>query len=195
MMRTLTAMMLSLSALILSSASMTPAFATTLPQAPLDVGLPSTLYENRDAAVTFETFDSLRGGVPFDVYVIRIPPRQPVLRYLSSTGIWTLVPTPWLRYPNVTTSTSQVATWREDGPAGFVTLLVVFVRAGASPSDRGAWLFRPVLGRVSVRPAAAAGGRVFAGALGVVTVATCALVLLGAPRRLAMVGVRRPASG
>src|SRR5438876_8172237 len=164
-----------------------PAVAATLPEAPLNVGVPSTLHEGRDAAVTFEASDLPRGGVPFDVYVIRIPSRQPVLRYLSSTGMWTREPTPWQRHRSVATPTSQIASWREDGPAGFITLLVVFVRPGASPGDRNEWLFRPVIGRVSVRPAAAAGRGVFAGVLGLVTLATCALVL--------QVRVRRPEKG
>ncbi len=176
-------------------AAMTPALAASLPEAPLNVAVPATLHEGRDAAVTFEASDSVRGGVPFDVYVIRIPSRQPVLRYLSSTGIWTLEPTPWLRHRSATAPTSQLGTWREDGPAGFVTLLVVFVRAGASPGDRSEWLFRPVLGRVSVRPAATAGSGLFASALGVVTVATCALVLVGVPAGFATARVRRPANG
>jgi len=164
-----------------------PALAATLPEAPLSVAVPSTLHEGRDAAVTFEASDSPRGGVPFDVYVIRIPSRQPVLRYLSSTGMWTLEPTPWQRHRSVATPTSQIASWHEDGPGGFITLLVVFVRPGASPGDRNEWLFRPVIGRVSVRPAAAAGLGVFAGVLGLVTLATCALVL--------QVRVRRPENG
>lgn len=186
--------MRSLVALVLTLVAATPALATTLPEAPLSVAIPSTLHEGRDAAVTLEAHDSLRGGLPFDVYVIRIPSRQPVLRYLSSTGIWTLEPTPWLRHRSVTAPTSQVATWREHGPAGFVTLLVVFVSAGASPSDRSEWLFQPVLGRVSVRPAAIAGASVFAGALGLVTVATCALVVVGVPRRPEKARVRPPAN-
>src|SRR5262249_30068320 len=172
---------LTLVATIVVLAAMTPARAASLPEAPLSVAVPTTLHEGRDATVTFEASDSLRGGDPFDVYVIRIPSRQPVRRYLSSTGIWTLEPTPWLRHPSATAPTSQLATWREDGPAGFVTLLVVFVRAGASPSDRSEWLFRPVLGRVSVRPAATTGSGLFASALGVLTLATCALVLFGVP--------------
>jgi len=176
---------LALAASVLAAAP--PAVAATLPEAPLDVGLPSTLHEGRDAAVTFEASDSPRGGVPFDVYVIRIPSRQPVLRYLSSTGMWTLEPTPWQRHRSVATPTSQIASWHEDGPGGFITLLVVFVRPGASPGDRNEWLFRPVIGRVSVRPAAAAGRGVFAGVLGLVTLATCALVL--------QVRVRRPENG
>ncbi len=178
---------------MLTLVASTPALATTLPEAPLSITIPSTLHEGRDAAVTLEAHDSARGGVPFDVYVIRIPSRQPVLRYLTSTGIWTLEPTPWQRHRSVTAPTSQVATWREDGPAGFVTLLVVFVRAGASPGDRGEWVSRPVLGRVSVRPAATAGGGIFAGALGLVTLATCALVVLGLPRRPESARLRPPA--
>jgi len=176
-------------------AAMTPALAGSLPEAPLSVAVPTTLHEGHDATVTFEASDSLRGGVPFDVYVIRIPSRQPVRRYLSSTGIWTLEPTPWLRYRSATTPTSQPATWREEGPAGFITLVVVFVRAGGSPGDRSEWLFRPVLGRVSVRPAATTGSGLFASALGVVTLATCALVLFGMPAGFATARVRRPASG
>ena len=163
----------------------TPALATTLPEAPLSVAMPSTVTEGRDVAVTLEPRDSTHGGLPFDVYVIRIPSRQPVLRYFSSTGIWTLEPTPWQRHRGVTAPTSQVATWREEGPDGFATLLVVFVRAGASPSERSEWLFQPVLGRLTIRPVTAidAGAGVFAGALGLVTVAMCALVVLGLPRR------------
>jgi len=188
---------LALGAMTALLATMSPALAASLPEAPLSVAVPATLHEGRDAAVTFEASDSLRGGAPFDVYVIRIPSRQPVLRYLSSTGIWTLEPTPWLRHRTATTPTSQEATWREDGPAGFMTLLVVFVRAGASPSDRSEWMFRPVLGRVSVRPAAtpAAGRGLFASALGAVTVAACALVLFGVPAGFATARVRRPANG
>jgi hypothetical protein len=174
--------------------AMTPALAASLPEAPLNVAVPATLHEGRVAGVTFEASDSLRDSGPFDVYVIRIPSRQPVLRYLSSTGIWTLEPTPWLRHRSAP-ATSQLATWREEGPAGFVTLLVVFVRAGASPGDRSEWLFRPVLGRVSVRPASTAGSSLFASALGVVTVATCALVLFGVPAGFATARVRRPANG
>jgi len=176
-------------------ATMTPALAASLPEAPLRVAVPMTLREGRDAAVTFEASDSLRGGVPFDVYVIRIPSRQPVRRYLSSTGIWTLEPTPWLRHQSATAPTSQPATWREEGPAGFVTLLVVFVRTGASPSDRSEWLFQPVLGRASVRPAATTGNGLFASALGIVTLATCTLVLFGVPGGFATARVRRPVNG
>ncbi len=176
--------MRSLVALMLLLVAATPAFAATLAEAPLSIAIPSTLHEGRDAAVVLEPRDSRRGGMPFDVYVIRIPSRQPVLRYLSSTGIWTLEPTPWQRHRGVTAPTSQLATWREDGPAGFVTLLVVFVRAGANPSERSEWLFQSVLGRVSVRPAATAGAGagIFAGALGLVTVAMCAVVVLLRPR-------------
>jgi len=163
----------------------TPALASTLPEAPVRVAIPGTLHEGRDAAITLEPRHAGRDAVPFDVYVIRIPSRQPVLSYLSSTGIWTPEPTPWQRDRVVTAATAQLATWREKGSAGFVTLLVVFVRAGANPSERSEWLFQPVLGRVSVRPAATAGAGavIFAGALGLATVAMGALVVLGLPRR------------
>jgi len=161
----------------------TPAPATTLSEAPLSVAIPSTLTEGREAVVAFDARDAARAGIPFDVYVIRIPSRQPVLRYLTSTGTWTVAPTPWQRHRGVTAPTSQMAAWREEGPPGFVTLLVVFVRAGADPSDRSEWLFRPALGRVSVRPTTTTGTGhgVFAAALGLVTAATCALVVVMRP--------------
>ena len=185
----------SLVALVLLLVAAAPALATTLPEAPLSVVLPSTLSEGRDAIVTVEPRESAGGGVTFDVYVIRIPSRQPVLKYFSSMGIWTLEPAPWQRHRGVTALTSQAATWREDGPAGFVTLLVVFVRAGAGPSERSVWLFEPVLGRVSVRPAATmgSGAALFAGALGLVTLAAGALVVLGVPRRHEVPGARQTA--
>jgi hypothetical protein len=82
-----------------------------------------------------------------DVHVIRIPPGQPRLQFLSSDGRWAPQPTPWQRA--ATLSGALETSWRDNPARGWFTLLVVFTVPGGHPLDRGGWTHEPLIARVA----------------------------------------------
>jgi hypothetical protein len=128
-------------------------------------------------------------ATPVDVHVLRIPPGQPRVQFLSAAGRWTAQPSPWQRA--VRLEGALETSWREDVPRGWATLLVVFTTPGGHPLDRGAWTHAPLLTRVALRASGApAPGTFPPWALpAAATVAATALVLAYGPGR------RRPVSG
>lgn len=86
-----------------------------------------------------------------DVYVVRLPGGPPVPRYLDRAGGWSARMAPYATEVVASGGAPVDAAWREAGPAGWITVLVLFLRPGAEPSHRPAWVYAPVLTRVRVR--------------------------------------------
>lgn len=129
----------------------------SLPPAPFTVAVSaSTIEVGAPASVRV---GALAGQAPVagpvDVYVVRLPGGPPVPRYLTPTGTWSTQPVPFGAGALPSRSAPLVATWREDGPPGWITLLVLFVSPGAEPVHRPAWVFQPVLTRIRIATAPA----------------------------------------
>lgn len=117
----------------------------------------------------------------FDIYLVRVPSGPPFLRYFWPTGVWSEAPAPWARRVFLPRFAPLRAHWREEGPAGWISLLVVFPRSGADPGDRVNWVFQPLLRRVRVRAEAPLGWRAALAPfvpLGLATLAASVAVML-----------------
>jgi hypothetical protein len=134
----------------------TPAVETRLGDAPLVASVaPSTWTDGEDAAITLTP--SSRPVTPevADVYLIRVPPGLIVRGYLAPTGSWS-----WraaLAYQRgVALPATLRASWREEGPLGWSTVVIAFVRPGADPRHRANWIWRPLILKVRSRVAPSA---------------------------------------
>lgn len=154
---------------------------TGLPRAPFSVQLtPSVLQAGAEASLRIEAREGLPAdGTLFDVYLVRIPSGPPLFRYLWPTGAWSQTPAPYQRNVFLPRFTPLSAGWREEGPAGWISVLVVFPHSGADPNDRVSWVYQPVMRRVRIRAASQESWRGTAQRLGPLAVAAlvaCALV-------------------
>jgi hypothetical protein len=155
---------------------------TGLARAPFSVQLtPSVLQEGAEASLRIEAREGMPAdGTLFDIYVARIPSGPPLFRYLWPTGAWSQSPAPYQQNVFLPRFTPLSAGWREEGPAGWISVLVIFPHTGADPNDRASWVYQPVMRRVRIRAASQEGWRDAAWRLGPLAVAAlvaCALVL------------------
>lgn len=122
---------------------------TALPGAPLTMRV-SALAAGREASIRLEPAGAEPGAGSFDLYLVRIPSGPPILRFLSPAGTWSTTPMPYRRDVQSGPAAPITAEWREEGPPGFVTVVAVLVRPGASPGDRLAWRSQPLMTRCRV---------------------------------------------
>ena len=120
--------------LALALAPRSEAAGGSLPAAPFTVEVSATTIEVGGPASV--SVGALAGQAsvagPVDVYVVRLPGGPPVPRYLTTTGTWSTQPLPFGAGALPSRATPLVATWREDGPPGWVTLLVLILPLRAS---------------------------------------------------------------
>jgi hypothetical protein len=117
-----------------------------------------------------------RGGSgQFDLYVMWA--LVPEAAFLTPDGAWS--PRPVAFRARVPAAGSPLGLRWVPGPPGEIPLALVVVPAGGDPLARFAWTFRPVLVRVTARPAAAAAleSRALA-PLAVAILLSCGVVLL-----------------
>lgn len=145
-----------LPALALVLAAAVPSAAADLAPAPFAIKVsPSVPREDGRATVRIDARDA--GGPPgtnpiFDIYVVRVPSGPPFFKYLEPSGHWTQTPAAYQRNAFLPRFVPLSAEWREEGPTGWMSLLLVFPRAGGDPSDRATWVFQPVLKRIRIAP-------------------------------------------
>jgi len=128
-----------------------------LPPAPIQIRVsPSTLQEGERAVIRVKALPdrstplAMRTGL--DLYVIRIPGGPPVAHFLTATGEWSRTPIAYRQA--VTLSSLPIATeWREAGPAGWATVIVLAVHTSKNPSRREHWAYQPIVRQVRVRAA------------------------------------------
>ena len=126
---------------------------------------------------------------PFDIYLYQVHWGRIEVRYLTPTGVWSKTPTAYRSAVSRSDLTPTVAAWREEGPIGWLTLVVLFRGASADPRGdprrREDWIFQPIITKVRVEPAETVSWRHATdvmGPLGLLTLAACVIVLLY-PRR------------
>jgi hypothetical protein len=163
-----------------------------LPPAPFAMQV-SVLAAGSQARIVLEPRAAAGAIESFDLYLVRIPSGPPFLRYLGPEGGWSETPAPYRRDLVPGALAPIVATWREEGPPGFTSVLAVFTRRGIVPSNRQAWLYQPLLQRARIGAGTGAwdgAGRVL-GPLALATLVGLVLVLVlpreptpsgGAPR-------------
>lgn len=148
-----------------------PAEAASLSAPPFEVDLaPSPWRVGEGATLTLAGHAGDATPDRVDVYIVRFPGRAPISRFLTPSGVWSDAPAPYRQGVTPGTLSPVVAAWREEGPVGWSSVFVVFVRTAADPRQRDNWRFRPIVTKVSVLPPAglaSAGGALLlpAGAL------------------------------
>jgi hypothetical protein len=163
--------------------------AGALPAAPFELRVvPADVREGDQVSVRLDpVWQGSRSSPeePFDIYLYGVHWGRPEVRYLTPTGVWSKAPTAYWSSVSRSDLPPTVAAWRQEGPIGWLTLVVLFRRASADPRGdprrREDWIFQPILTKVRVAPAETVSWRHAAdvvGTLALLTLAACVLVLL-----------------
>lgn len=156
------------------SALPAPPFELAVAPSPLRVGERGVLRLAADGGGPAAATDRV------DIYVVRFVGRAPVNQFLTPAGTWSPALAPYRQGVAASAFAPALAEWQESGPAGWISVVVVFVKTSANPLHRENWRFRPLMTRVRVRPppAGSAFGTVSVlGPLGLLTLAACAAVV------------------
>lgn len=158
-----------------------------LPVAPFELRVfPADLREGGQLTVRLDS----AGGkdvpeTPFDIYLYQVHWGRIEVRYLTPGGVWSKTPTSFRSAVSRSALSPTVAAWRQEGPIGWLTLVVLFRGASADPRGdprrREDWIFQPIITKVRVEPAETVSWRHAAdmvGTLALLTLAACVLVLL-----------------
>ncbi|MBI3826703.1 MAG: hypothetical protein HY294_11950 [Candidatus Rokubacteria bacterium] len=136
-----------LASLVLQGAAGRPALAADRPLGPAPFVVtvsPGTWTEGAPVAIALEPQAGRLSRERADVYLIRVPPGLVVRRYLAPTNTWAVrIPVAYGR--DVALPSALHASWREEGPLGWSTILIIFVPPGADPHQRANWLWRPII--------------------------------------------------
>ncbi len=151
---------------------------TWLREAPLvPTVAPSTWTDGGEAAITLTPSGDVVAPQVADVYLIRVPPGLVVRRYLAPTNSWSSRTVLAYRHGVALPSTLR-ASWREDGPLGWSTVVIAFVRPGADSPQRANWIWRPLIFKVRSRVAPSAAWPTALPYLAPLALATAAAVAL-----------------
>lgn len=154
-----------------------------LPAAPFraDV-LPRAPREGQEASVRIERSRAV-AAAPSDIYIVGIRKWPSRWTYLTPGGRWVDRSTPYRLALAPAGLDPVTAAWRETGPAGEMTVVVVFVTPGEEIGNRRTWLFQPLVQTVRVRGATSpTHAPLVLGALGVATLGAVLLVQRSRPR-------------
>jgi hypothetical protein len=129
-----------------------------LPSPPRTLRLSSTtLVAGERASLRLEADSRAVAGGPVDVYVARIPGGPPAVTLLGPDGTWGSRLVPLAAGVTAASPPIEVA-WPEQGPPGWITLVVVTARTSEPPTRREHWAAQASLTTVRIRSAPAVPG-------------------------------------